>query len=49
MPDPSKKLNLKSQDLTIKNTESSLQNKPNSEVSSLDDFLLEILLLMNMI
>ncbi len=42
MPNPSKKLNLKSQDLTIKNTESSLQNKPNSEVSSLDEFLLEI-------
>ena len=42
MSNPSKKLNLKSQDLTIKNIESSLQNKPNSEVSSLDEFLLEI-------
>ena len=42
MSNPSKKLNLKSQDSTIKNTESNLQNKPNSEVSSLDEFLLEI-------
>ena len=42
MSDPVKKLNLKSQDLTIKNIESSLQNKPNSDVSSLDEFLLEI-------
>ena len=42
MSNPSKKLNLESQDLTIKNIKSSLQSKPNSEVSSLDDFLLEI-------
>ena len=42
MSNPSKKLNLKSQDLTIISTESSLQNKAKSAISVLDEFLLEI-------
>jgi hypothetical protein len=42
MSNPSKKLNLKSQNLKVSNTESSLQNKSKSEISVLDEFLLEI-------
>jgi hypothetical protein len=42
MSNPSKKLNLRSQDLKISNTEDSLQNKAQSEISVLDEFLLEI-------
>jgi hypothetical protein len=44
MSNPSKKLTLKSQDLKISNTEDSLQNKAKSEISVLDEFLMEIFL-----
>ena len=42
MSNRSKKLSLRSQDLKISNTENSLQNKAKSEISVLDQFLLEI-------
>ena len=42
MSNPSKKLNPKSPDLKASNTESNIQNKVKSEISVLDEFILEI-------
>lgn len=42
MSNPSKKLNLKSPDLKASNTESNIQNTAKSEISVLDEFILEI-------